>query len=72
VVADNTHQLGGSWLVKLWALPPERKYPQEEGRRASLVWTIYPVVRRLDAELYAEYLRDRLPGPTVDLSEWRE
>jgi hypothetical protein len=42
------------------------------GRRASLVWTIYPEARRLDAELYAEYLRDRLPASTGDPSEWQQ
>ena len=46
--------------------------PLQGGRRASLVWIISPVVRRLDAELYAEYLRDRLPGPTADPTEWQK
>jgi hypothetical protein len=46
--------------------------PLAGGPLASMVWTIYPEVRRLDAELYAEYLRERLPGPTADSSEWRK
>jgi hypothetical protein len=45
--------------------------PLHGGRRASLVWTIYPEVRRLDAALFAEYLRERLPEPTAAPSEWR-
>jgi hypothetical protein len=38
----------------------------------DIEWTIYPKVKRLDAALFAEYLRDRLPTADAGPAAWRE
>ena len=43
-----------------------------EQRPANLQWTIYPTVKRLDAALFAEYIRDRLPAANAEMTAWRE
>jgi hypothetical protein len=41
------------------------------GPRANVEWTICPQVKRLDAALFAEYLRDRLPRADAEPAAWR-
>jgi hypothetical protein len=45
--------------------------PPDHGKWYPLWWHILPQVKQLDAMLFAEYLKKRLPRPGADASAWR-
>jgi len=68
VFAVNGYEFGDAIasLFPVWDLT------NPAGRRAAMMWSIRPEIKRLDAELFADYLRDRLPEPADDPLAWRE